>query len=282
MIYTLPYIIREISFGTGQSVGTLSMDRVVLAMKIDAAQDKITDTILEIRPSLLSTYFDLSLTGVEEYKLTDYITWDYESILRMDDITNSTDPIRTSAFNWGDSAQYYENVIYPAYEPWGVRDNVLTFPEKSSGRTVRVWYTRRPVGLFYGTAAAGAATSVTFPATPTIGELIPETDYYVGMRVCCANQVRTITAYNATTRVATVDSAWTTNPSSSTEVSLVSPLPKRYHPLIVDLAVRRIKVAVDDDDSMIRAAITEDVTLMNSRLSKQQVQTPEYIRKVRM
>lgn len=281
MIYTLPNIIREVMFGTGQNVNAPSMDRAVLSMKVDAAQDKITDVILEVRPSILSAYYDLTLTGSEEYPLADYIQWNYEAIVKVQDVTNADQPAKTTPFNWGDSDAWTSSDIFPDYTGWSIRDGSLVLPAKPTTGTLRIWYTRRPVGLFYGTAEGGTDTTVVFPATPTVGELIPEDGYYVGMLVCCTNQLRRITGYTASTRTATVDSAWTTNPTSSTEVSLVSPLPRRYHPLIADLAVRRIKVAVDDDDSLVLRALNEDMALMNARLAKSQVQTPEYVRKVR-
>lgn len=67
-----------------------------------------------------------------------------------------------------------------------------------------------------GTAQTGASTSITLPAGASA-----VTDFYE-YQVCTltggtgAGQSRIITAYNGTTKVATVDSAWATNPNNTT------------------------------------------------------------------
>jgi hypothetical protein len=80
--------------------------------------------------------------------------------------------------------------------------------------------------LRYGTAQAGAASTITLDAGAS-----SITDYYVGIesnRLAVAitsgtgaGQIRAITAYNGTTKVATVDSAWTTNPANGSLFSIV-------------------------------------------------------------
>lgn len=67
-----------------------------------------------------------------------------------------------------------------------------------------------------GTAQAGASTSITLPAGASA-----VTDFYKYQVVTLtggtgAGQSRIVTAYNGTTKVATVDSAWATNPSATT------------------------------------------------------------------
>lgn len=66
-----------------------------------------------------------------------------------------------------------------------------------------------------GTAQAGAPTSVTLAAAASASD-----DFYNGMTVEIltgpgAGEFKTITDYVGSTRVATVNSAWTTNPTSS-------------------------------------------------------------------
>lgn len=67
-----------------------------------------------------------------------------------------------------------------------------------------------------GTAQAGASTSITLPAGASA-----VTDFYKYQVVTLtggtgAGQSRIVTAYNGTTTVATVDSAWATNPDATT------------------------------------------------------------------
>jgi hypothetical protein len=75
--------------------------------------------------------------------------------------------------------------------------------------------------LRYGTAQSGASTTITLDSGAS-----SITDYYVGLAVAItsgtgAGQIRTITAYNGTTKVATVDSAWITNPANGSVFSIV-------------------------------------------------------------
>ena len=71
-----------------------------------------------------------------------------------------------------------------------------------------------------GTAQAGASTSITLVSTASATN-----DAYKGMYVTLtggtgSGQVKRITAYNGTTKVATVDSAWTINPNNTSTYSL--------------------------------------------------------------
>jgi hypothetical protein len=75
--------------------------------------------------------------------------------------------------------------------------------------------------LHYGVAQAGGASTITLNASAS-----SITDYYVGLAIAItastgAGQVRTITAYNGTTKVATVDSAWTTNPANGSSFAII-------------------------------------------------------------
>ena len=79
---------------------------------------------------------------------------------------------------------------------------------------------KQPV-LRYGIAQAGAASTITLDAGAS-----SITDYYVGLAVAItsgtgAGQIRTISAYNGTSKVATVSAAWTTNPASGSGFALV-------------------------------------------------------------
>jgi hypothetical protein len=77
-------------------------------------------------------------------------------------------------------------------------------------------------GSLRGTAQAGASTSITLKAletTLTASRALGKYIYTTGGTG--SNQLRQITLYNATTKVATVDSAWTVNPDSTTTYLIV-------------------------------------------------------------
>ena len=144
---------------------------------------------------------------------------------------------------------------------------------------MRVWYTRRPAGFFYGTVGTGnTSTTIVFGTTPTMGEILAQDDYINGMKIYFAAQVRRVTDFVYSTLTATITPAWTTTPTDSTSTyEMLSPLPDRYHRNIVNEAKRLIKIDLDDDDTQRARKNLEDTTTMNRRMSKRQQQSPEYI-----
>jgi len=107
-------------------------------------------------------------------------------------------------------------------------------PSYSESQTWTLVYMKGPILLHYGTAAAAAAGTITFAASPTKGELVSQDDYYVGsaVRVYSATagafQSRIISDYNATTRVATLRSNWATTPSGTILYEICPALPEPY------------------------------------------------------
>jgi len=105
--------------------------------------------------------------------------------------------------------------------------DLQTWPDDQAGSdlyemltTITTISGRMPT-LHYGFAQAGGASTITLNASAS-----SITDYYVGLAIAItastgAGQVRTITAYNGTTKVATVDSAWTTNPANGSSFAII-------------------------------------------------------------
>ena len=281
MIYDYPTILKMAMYKSGQSVSSPSIDATVLASIVDDAHSILSDTFLQLRPDLLSTYYDLTTTGVKTYNLTDYITTlNYDRVLCIEDITDSDNPLPTIPFDWQDRHYYYYNNVQQSREPWNIRDQTLELPNAPAGNIFRIWYCQRPTSLFYGTSAGSGATTVTFPATATYGEVRIDNDYYIGMRICYAGQIRKITDYVGSTKIATINTAWTSQPTTTGTISLISPLPDRYHFMIPDVAARIMKVGRDDNDQFLQRYITENIERIEVSMSKKQTQTPEYVRKI--
>jgi hypothetical protein len=215
------------------------------------------------------------------YFIPDSIPFNYEKILMVEDYTSSTSPLKTYSTDWLDRMQYFEGLIDDTRLEWSIVDQYIEFPNKETSRTARIWYTRRPVGLFYGTVGTGnTSTALKFPATPTAGELIPENDYYNGMKVYFSGQIRTISDFVASTNVATIAPAWATTPTDSVSViELLSPLPDRLHKLIPNIGARLIKAGNDDDTSELRLLISEQIQDIIKRIKKPAAQQPTTIRK---
>ncbi len=196
--------------------------------------------------------------------------------------SDSTQPTKTVVTAWHDRLNVIDDTMQTEQIAWSVIDNYLEFPKQATTGTMRVWYTRRPVGFFYGVVAAGStSTTVVFPTTPTAGERLLQDDVYIGMKVYVGGQVRRITDYVSSTKTATVSPAWTTTPVVTTDtVELISPLPAQYHKIIVNRAAQSIKLHMDDDDSGIARQIEQDENRAKSRLAKRQRQMPETVRHI--
>lgn len=76
-------------------------------------------------------------------------------------------------------------------------------------------------GSVRGTAQAGGATSITLAASDTMSASRALGKYIFTTGGTGPNQLRQIVLLNATTKVATVDSAWTVNPASGTTYLIV-------------------------------------------------------------
>jgi hypothetical protein len=123
-------------------------------------------------------------------------------------------------------------------ERYRIFDNKMIFaPGTALAGHIRLWFIRTLPKLHYGTAVAAAAGTITFSATPTIGVLQNEHDIYSGSLVGIfsglgAGQVRRVLNYDATTRVATLDDNWLVTPNTSSEYSIISPIPEQMQELI--------------------------------------------------
>lgn len=123
----------------------------------------------------------------------------------------------------------------PTYEVWPsnpytfrgdgftVEGNILRFQHLNrTAETLEVLYVAAgDVSIHTGTATAGAADSITFPASPTDGTLDIRPHAYAGYTVRTlsgtgAGQERIVSAYNSATRVATPRPDWTTAPDGTT------------------------------------------------------------------
>ncbi len=95
--------------------------------------------------------------------------------------------------------------------------------EAMAGHTTEGTYgaLAQSMGLQVGTAQAGASSSITLDATGVPSSSATSDAYKYQMITIRSGtgigQTRQITAYNGTTKVATVNLAWTTNPSSDSE-----------------------------------------------------------------
>jgi hypothetical protein len=282
MIYTLERLLYVTRFQSNQNYNTSSMNSAVETSYIDTAQELIASKLLQYRPDMMSSYIDITLTGAERYYIPDSARFNYDTILFSENITDSSNPLPSIPTDWQDRLKYLYGDIQPDDEVWSIRDQYIEFPRKPSGETWRVWVSRRPTGLFYGTVGTGSAsTTIVFPTTVTAGEIIPQNDYYIGMKVHCNGEVKLITDYVASTKTATISGTWSTTPLNTHTMSLISSLPDVLHVLIADVAAMFIKGKANDDqiDSISRLIDNTFATHI-TQLSTPQNQMPGQITKI--
>src|SRR3990172_175754 len=140
------------------------------------------------------------------------------------DCTNEATEIATS------SGVYYLDLI--ATEMDTQLTSVIVKSATAGAKTTRLaLYPKRLPVIRTGTAQAGAATTITLDSGASAVD-----DYYVGCYVNCTNdtptnvlgQARLITDYADSTKVATVESAWGTNPSSSTTFEILETSDRQF------------------------------------------------------
>ena len=128
------------------------------------------------------------------------------------------------------------------------------------GRSIR-WFNREPptvtqyayvvnepVAMHFGTAQDGGASTITLAGTATIGRVYENEDYYNGAEITIesgigAGQIRVITDYVGSTKVATVGVAWDTEPDSTSVYSIMDSLPiAAIHAVILRACLNLLRV----------------------------------------
>lgn len=160
-------------------------------------------------------------------------------------------------------------------------DNVIGFaPEPTSTGTLTVLFIRRLPDLMYGTASSATASTIVFPATPDLGTLHIEDDYYNNAKVkivsatAGAGQTRKITDYVGSTRTATV--AFSPTPTGTIVYSIECEIPEEYHPAVAMYAAIISKVVDEDQADNIKSMWNELRTQMIAGIIPRQTQGPRY------
>jgi hypothetical protein len=130
---------------------------------------------------------------------------------------------------------------FPTYDFRGNSLILEPTPVTSETDGIRIVFKGLPPKLRSATAQAGAATTITLDASAD-----PRDDYYNGAKIYIysgtgASQIRTISDYVGSTKVATVSVAWTVNPgATSVFATLVhDDFPEIFHPLISMYAAKK-------------------------------------------
>jgi hypothetical protein len=150
---------------------------------------------------------------------------------------------------------------------------------------LRIWYVPRLGDLHDGTASAGATRTITLPSSASNGTVSRRDDEYIGLLIeitggTGVGQVKRITDYNGTTRVATVDSDWNTVPDSTSTYSMLPPIPEEYHECMVIYATIRAYKKDEADATQFETEFTRLTNQLVESIENWQTQEPSYVKYV--
>ena len=124
-------------------------------------------------------------------------------------------------------------------------------PASTIANNLKIYFVRQPYKLHYGTAQAGAASTITLASSATAGTVETIDDYYNFAWVQTtggtgAGQIRQISDYVGSTKVATVDTAWSVQPDNTTVYSTL-PLNSGYNrPTVLGTAMDLLRKIPED------------------------------------
>lgn len=129
----------------------------------------------------------------------------------------------------------------PTYDFRGSSLVLEPTPDTSENDAIRVVFQGVPPRLRCGTAATGGAATITFDSGAD-----PRNDYYNNARIYIysgtgAGQIRTISDYVGSTKIATVSASWTTPPDGTSVFSTLihDDFPEIFHELIPFYATKK-------------------------------------------
>ncbi len=177
-----------------------------------------------------------------------------------------------SDVNITDGTATNENYL-PTYDFRGNNLVIEPTPDTSETGGLLMHYSALPPRLRAGNPQASGATSITLDLGAD-----PRDDYYNSQRIYIvsgdgAGDIRTITDYVGSTKVATIDSAWSTNPAVTSVWSILihEDFPENFHDLLPLYATKCAYLK--------ERARGAQVTFDDSRLNELQQEFMEYTEK---
>jgi hypothetical protein len=146
------------------------------------------------------------------------------------------------------------NTFNYAFALYGDEINIDPAPGSNQSGAARFWYIRKPPGLIFGKATAGSSTTITLqaadsadgPAASAIND-----DYNNTVIVITGGtgvgQRRKIQDYDGDTKVATVATAWASDPDNTSVYATETWIPEPFDDAIALYATAAGKSARDED-----------------------------------
>lgn len=277
MIFHLPYIAEYVrsQFGQSRSAGFVSPTEIY--RWANEGYRKYISKLKRLDEGFFEKFVSLNIAtgndGLIELPST------FAGVTLVEKLVNSnryvpltykkrkTEEIGTENSPTGDS-------YLPIYSFMG--NNLLLEPEPSANETngIRLKMKYNPPALHTGTAADGAALTITLDS-----DADPRDDYYNDQQIIIVSgtgvgQIRTISDYVGSTKVATVSVAWTTQPTSNSVFSTLidTSFPSEFHMLLPLYAAKQafIKersrgIALSFDEQILKDMETDLINTYESR-----------------
>jgi hypothetical protein len=152
----------------------------------------------------------------------------------------------------------------------------IAFESGVTGATsLRIKFARIPAAMRYEAATAGAASSITFGAGASVVDDIYNGDKLIMLAGTSAGDIRTVSDYVGSTKVATVSVAWTSTPDTTSYYSTLLPDPlDKYTDVValgaaIDLAARKRD---DQLQQMLSRRYAESLQEMMTSLAQRQTE----------
>jgi hypothetical protein len=218
-------------------LGTLWNDLELLEWA-NEGQDQIAGQIVDLQEDFFGYYFDITaLPGVAIYDLpsrfirmrsVEYVVNGARDPVLESRVTSITPPVLTPSQDPTVAASF-------AYTLFGDQIHFDPPPQASAVPTFRCWFNGEAPELTFGKAEAGGASTITLQASDAAdfsGAAADPTDHYYDQVVIGitegvgAGQRRRISGYVGATRVATVETPWTTQPDTTSLYATETMIPK--------------------------------------------------------
>lgn len=191
------------------------------------------------------------IASQEEYTLPDVVKDRKITLIERTDTTPASIlwAIRRSERNW----HYGTSVVERCF----LRGNTLGLspaPSTTVSTNIQITYIRILAPMHYATAVSGTSANINFATSSgvTAGSLtIFPPALYIGEKIRIISgtgigQERLISAYNSSTRLATVSSNWSTTPDATSVYSIVSSIPEDFHYVMEWYAAMIISAKIED------------------------------------
>lgn len=262
----LKQALSRIRAGVNMPAGDGRLRNTQLAAFWNEAGDMIAKRMIQHDQKHFEVFDSIDVvSGTQEYDIPRHI--DDQRITLVERLDASGEVIESPV----DFIRFQEKERYRfTASPWinrraayirGRKIGLVPPPSESVTAGLKVYGTQHPHDELWGDIDSDSLTTTTFliPESPVseggklrAGYCHTEANYYVNAKVRILTGTsgrgieRTITAFNATTRLATIDSAWTAADVTGQEFVIKNSIPDEYGDARVGYVIRQVGIVMKD------------------------------------